>query len=312
MPAWPRGEDLHPRAPDGTRRRSSPIGPDGVARRSRAPPRDDLGPMSWSTFVALGDSFTEGVGDPDPRTGTERGLGRPCRGGASRPPPPTCATRTSPSAASCSTRSWPTQVRARARDGPGPGQHLRRGQRPAPPVGAAGRPRPPVRGGGRAGSATRAPTCSSSPASTPAATPVVDLVGRRLATMNEHIREIAARRGARLVDLWTMETLADPRARAEDRLHLNADGHRRVAARVCEVLGVPPDDDWRDPVAARGPAAVGPPPRGGPALGAGPPACRGWAAAAGPQHRGRAPAEAPGARPRCAECQRSRLRHDAV
>ena len=79
------------------------------------------------------------------------------------------------------------------------------------------------------------------------ATPVVDLVGRRLATMNEHIREIAARRGARLVDLWTMETLADPRTRAEDRLHLNPDGHRRVAARVCEVLGVPTDDDWRDP-----------------------------------------------------------------
>ena len=29
--------------------------------------------MTWRTFVAVGDSFTEGVGDPDPATGTERG-----------------------------------------------------------------------------------------------------------------------------------------------------------------------------------------------------------------------------------------------
>jgi lysophospholipase L1-like esterase len=28
---------------------------------------------TWRTYVALGDSFTEGVGDPDPVTGAERG-----------------------------------------------------------------------------------------------------------------------------------------------------------------------------------------------------------------------------------------------
>ena len=32
-----------------------------------------------------------------------------------------------------------------------------------------------------------------------------------------------------------------------DRLHLTADGHRRVALRTCEVLGVPVDEDWREP-----------------------------------------------------------------
>jgi hypothetical protein len=65
--------------------------------------------------------------------------------------------------------------------------------------------------------------------------------------MNQLIRDLAHRQGAHLVDLWEMDPLADPRARAEDRLHLNAEGHRRVAARVLEVLGVPTDEDWREP-----------------------------------------------------------------
>ena len=82
------------------------------------------------------------------------------------------------------------------------------------------------------------------------ATPLLRLIGRRLAAMNDHVRRIARAHGAYLVDLWVMEPLADPRARADDRLHLNAEGHRRVAARTCEVLGVPTPDpagDWRTP-----------------------------------------------------------------
>jgi hypothetical protein len=77
--------------------------------------------------------------------------------------------------------------------------------------------------------------------------PLLNLIGRRLAAMNSHIRGIAERQGAHLVDLWVMPPLADPRARTDDRLHLNPAGHGRVAARVCEVLGLPPDEDWRAP-----------------------------------------------------------------
>ena len=77
--------------------------------------------------------------------------------------------------------------------------------------------------------------------------PLLNLIGRRLAAMNDHIREIAHRRGAYLVDLWVMPPLADPRARTDDRLHLNVSGHERVAARVCEVLGLPSDVDWHTP-----------------------------------------------------------------
>jgi hypothetical protein len=50
-----------------------------------------------------------------------------------------------------------------------------------------------------------------------------------------------------VVDLWSMPVLRDPRAWSADRLHLTPDAHRRVALRVCEVLGVGVDADWRDP-----------------------------------------------------------------
>ena len=62
-------------------------------------------------------------------------------------------------------------------------------------------------------------------------------------------RGIAERRGARLVDLWSVRDLRDRRFWAADRLHLNAAGHHRVAAEVLDALGVGVPDTWRDPVA---------------------------------------------------------------
>ncbi|MCD2194103.1 SGNH/GDSL hydrolase family protein [Actinomycetospora endophytica] len=201
--------------------------------------------MSWSTFVAVGDSFTEGVGDVDPRTGAERGWAdRVAEALAVRSP---------------DLRYANLAVRGQLLDQIVAGQ-VERARAMAPDLVslcAAGNDllRPSARPADLAhrfeqavvrltegGTAVLVFTGFNT-----RATPVVDLVGRRLATMNQHIRDIAERRGALLVDLWAMDTLTDPRARADDRLHLNAEGHRRVAARVLEVLGVPTDDDWRDP-----------------------------------------------------------------
>src|SRR5579875_2502995 len=47
---------------------------------------------------------------------------------------------------------------------------------------------------------------------------------------------------------------AGRRVWSEDRLHLLPEGHRRVALRVCEAVGVPADGDWREPL----PQAPGP------------------------------------------------------
>ena len=78
-------------------------------------------------------------------------------------------------------------------------------------------------------------------------TPIMRRLRGRFAVFYLHLRSIADIYGCHLVDLWSMQGLRDWRAWSEDRLHLNAEGHRRVAARVLDVLGVECEDDWRAP-----------------------------------------------------------------
>ncbi|MFC7328989.1 SGNH/GDSL hydrolase family protein [Marinactinospora rubrisoli] len=63
-----------------------------------------------------------------------------------------------------------------------------------------------------------------------------------------NLRSIADRYGCHVVDQWRMDVLTDPRAWDADRLHMSPEGHRRLALRVCEVLGVPAegrsDEPW--------------------------------------------------------------------
>ncbi len=75
----------------------------------------------------------------------------------------------------------------------------------------------------------------------------------RVACYNELMRASADRYGATVVDLWGMTALADPRCWGRDRLHLTAEGHRRVALRVLETLGEPVLEDWRAPLPAAEP-----------------------------------------------------------
>ncbi len=85
--------------------------------------------------------------------------------------------------------------------------------------------------------------------------PVIRLLRGRIAAYNMHLRGIADDHGCDLVDLWSMRVLNDLRAWSPDRLHLNSEGHRRVALRACEVLGVPAAGDWRAPLPAASSAA---------------------------------------------------------
>jgi len=87
----------------------------------------------------------------------------------------------------------------------------------------------------------------------PVGFPVLRLLRGRIAAYNMHLRAIADARGCALVDLWSMRFLRDPAAWCPDRLHLNAQSHQRVALRACEVLGVPVTEDWR---VAPGPAGA--------------------------------------------------------
>ncbi|MGW1677571.1 SGNH/GDSL hydrolase family protein [Saccharopolyspora sp. NPDC002376] len=78
-------------------------------------------------------------------------------------------------------------------------------------------------------------------------TPILRHVRGKVGTYNSHLRSIADRHGCYVLDLWSMRVLRDSRAWSDDRLHLSADGHRRVALRACEALGVETGEDWREP-----------------------------------------------------------------
>ncbi|MEU3287805.1 SGNH/GDSL hydrolase family protein [Streptomyces longwoodensis] len=86
--------------------------------------------------------------------------------------------------------------------------------------------------------------------------PVLERFRPRMEELFACVDDLAARHGAVVVDLYGAPSLADPRMWDVDRLHLTADGHRRVAEAVWQALGYDPEDtEWRTPLAAT------PPPR---------------------------------------------------
>ena len=90
--------------------------------------------------------------------------------------------------------------------------------------------------------------------------PVIRLLRGRIAAYDMHLRGIADDYGCDLVDLWSMRGLKDTRAWSPDRLHLTTEGHRMVALRTCEVLGVPAAEGGRVPLPPA-PRPSGPPAR---------------------------------------------------
>lgn len=79
--------------------------------------------------------------------------------------------------------------------------------------------------------------------------PLARRLSAHIARFNaEVVRPAAVRHGAHLVDVGGCAALHDARLWHEDRLHLAPAGHRRIAAAVLETLGVPdPDAAGRDP-----------------------------------------------------------------
>jgi lysophospholipase L1-like esterase len=75
----------------------------------------------------------------------------------------------------------------------------------------------------------------------PGLNPVFKLIRGRVAIFNEFAREIAERRGATLVDMWRMRDWKVAEVMDTDRLHLNAVGHQLMAIAVLDQLGVAHD-----------------------------------------------------------------------
>ncbi len=90
--------------------------------------------------------------------------------------------------------------------------------------------------------------------------PVLPLARRlapRVLALNAALREVSARTGAILVDFAAHPVASDPRLWSDDRLHANGLGHERIAAALAHALGLRGSDaSWAEPLPVRPPATL--------------------------------------------------------
>lgn len=79
--------------------------------------------------------------------------------------------------------------------------------------------------------------------------PFARLMGVRTEALNGALRTASERTGALLLDLARHPVAGDARLWSDDRLHANSEGHRRIAAGLAFTLGLPgTDDSWSAPL----------------------------------------------------------------
>ncbi|MGO1522677.1 MAG: SGNH/GDSL hydrolase family protein [Nesterenkonia sp.] len=69
-------------------------------------------------------------------------------------------------------------------------------------------------------------------------TPVMGSIRGKVAIFNENVRTIAQRHDAVVADMWSLRELARPEMWDEDRLHFSPLGHHTIAAMVLDTLNV--------------------------------------------------------------------------
>ncbi len=198
--------------------------------------------MSFQRYVALGDSFTEGVGDPDPAR--PNGL----RGWADRVAEVLATQDPEFRYANLAIRG--RKLRAIIDEQVPPAVAL---QPDLVTIHAGGNDilRPKVDLDLLAGHYDEAIGKLASTGAHVVVWTGMDLAGSslygrlrgRVATFNEHVREIADRHGTAVLDLWRLKEFRDWRLWGTDRLHLGPAGHQLMAIRVLDQLDVPHDLD---------------------------------------------------------------------
>jgi lysophospholipase L1-like esterase len=200
--------------------------------------------MAWQSFVALGDSFTEGMDDPDPSAGGYRGWAD--------------LVATALAAANPGLNYANLAIRGRLFHNVVDEQlPLALAMKPDLVSFAAGGNdalRPSFDGPSllarydetiAALRATGADVILFRSADLTRRLPARRVVLPRATVINDGAAAIAAKHGAYLVDLWADDEFATNGALwSVDRLHLSTAGHRRVAAHVLTVLGVEADPEW--------------------------------------------------------------------
>lgn len=83
----------------------------------------------------------------------------------------------------------------------------------------------------------------------PAGAPVLRRMRGRIAAHNANIWGVAQRQGAHVLDLWGLRPLRDARMWGTDRIHLSTAGHERVAAQAYWTLGHRDEErEWATPL----------------------------------------------------------------
>lgn len=203
-------------------------------------------PRPWSRFVALGDSMTEGVGDPGPDGGLS--------GWADR-----LAALLSAHTPDFSYANLAIRGRRMADIA---GRQVDLGLQMQPDLVS-------IIGGGndilRPGAdpdalaaefedavarirATGADVLLATP-SDPAGAPIVERTRGKASVYLAHLWSIAERQDTYLLNQWSLSFLRDWRMWEPDRIHMSTEGHRRVALAAYESLGHTPEEaDWRIPL----------------------------------------------------------------
>ncbi|MEO7148049.1 MAG: SGNH/GDSL hydrolase family protein [Terrimesophilobacter sp.] len=194
----------------------------------------------WSRYVALGDSFTEGIGDPEPRSiGGNRGW-------ADRVAE-TLSTQTVDFAyANLAVRGrllqqiMSEQVESALQLRPdlvtisaGGNDIIRPGTDPDDIAQRLESAVERLRSDGATVVLFNGPDIGM--------TPVLRRSRGKVAIYNENLRAVAQRHDAIVADMWALRELKDPRMWAPDRLHFSPVGHHTIARMVLAALGVEND-----------------------------------------------------------------------
>ena len=195
-------------------------------------------PRTWSRYVALGDSMTEGLGDPGPDGGLI--------GWADRLAALLSAHSDEFSYANLAIRG------RKLSDIAGPqievGLELGRGDGPLRPGAAPDALAAQLEEGIARIRATGADVLMATPAD-PAGAPIVERTRGRAAIYLAHLWSIAERQGAYLMNQWSFAFLRDWRMWEPDRIHMSSEGHRRVALAAYETPGhTAAEAHWRIPL----------------------------------------------------------------
>ncbi|MCL6422490.1 SGNH/GDSL hydrolase family protein [Brachybacterium sp. JHP9] len=193
-------------------------------------------PQPWRRFVAIGDSFTEGIGDPDPDSpGGNRGwadlvaqeLGRGVDGFEYA----NLAIRGRLHRQILDEQLEPAlALRPDLLSICAGGNDVIRGRDPDEIAAALDEAVGSIADAGATVLLWTGPD--------PGHAAMAHLIRGRVAIFNENLRVVAQRHDAALVDLWALRSLTNPAMWAEDRLHFSPEGHLAIAAHVLDTLGV--------------------------------------------------------------------------